>query len=49
MCLVRITCAGMGLDAGVDEIEAVRQGVAISYGSCSFTEPIEEAKANGWL
>ncbi|MGC2214119.1 MAG: hypothetical protein WA602_13020, partial [Silvibacterium sp.] len=38
-----------GFDAGVDEIEAVRREFAISYGSCSFTEPIEEAKANGWL
>ncbi len=36
-------------EAGVDEIEAVRRKFAISYGSCSFTEPLEEAKANGWL
>jgi hypothetical protein len=38
-----------GFDAGVDEIEAGRREFAISYGSCSFTEPMEEAKANGWL
>lgn len=39
--------------AGVDEIEAVRRRFAISYGSCSFSEPVEEArfweaKAHGW-
>lgn len=38
-----------GFDAGVDEIQAVRREFAMSYGSCSFTEPMEEAKANGWL
>lgn len=38
-----------GFDAGLEEIEAVRREFAISYGSCSFTEPVEEAKANGWL
>lgn len=37
------------LDAGVDEIEAVRRQFAISYGSCSFAEPVEEARALGWL
>jgi hypothetical protein len=36
-------------DAGVDEIETVRRQFAISYGSCSFTEPVEEARALGWL
>ncbi len=39
----------LGFEAGVDEIEAVRREFAISYGSCSFSEPVEEAKANGWL
>lgn len=38
-----------GFDAGVDEIETVRREFAISYGSCSFSEPVEEAKAHGWL
>ena len=39
----------LGFDAGVDEIEAVRREFAISYGSCSFSEPVEEAKALEWL
>jgi hypothetical protein len=38
-----------GFDAGVDEIEAVRREFAISYGSCSFTEPVHEARTYGWL
>ncbi|HTV05841.1 MAG TPA: hypothetical protein VME86_10780 [Acidobacteriaceae bacterium] len=36
-------------DAGVDEIEATRRAFAVSYGSCSFEEPVAEAKALGWL
>jgi len=36
-------------EAGVDEIEAVRRKFAMSYGSCSFTEPLEEVKEYGWL
>jgi hypothetical protein len=36
-------------DAGVDEIEAARREFAVSYGSCSFTEPLEEVKRLGWL
>jgi hypothetical protein len=41
-------------DAGVDEIEAVRREFAISYGSCSFSEPLEEARfweatSHGWV
>jgi hypothetical protein len=39
----------LGFDAGVDEIEAVRREFAISYGSCSFSEPVEEAMRVGWL
>jgi hypothetical protein len=39
----------LGFDAGVDEIEAVRREFAISYGSCSFSEPVEEAKALEWV
>jgi hypothetical protein len=38
-----------GFDAGVDEIGEVRREFAISYGSCSFSEPVVEAKARGWL
>jgi hypothetical protein len=36
-------------DAGVDEIEAARREFAVSYGSCSLTEPVAEVKALGWL
>jgi hypothetical protein len=39
----------LGFEAGVDEIERVRRQFAVSYGSCSFTEPLEEVKAHGWL
>ena len=38
-----------GFETGVDEIEAVRREFAMSYGSCSFTEPLEEVKEHGWL
>jgi hypothetical protein len=34
----------LGFEAGVDEIEVTRRRFAISYGSCSFSEPIEEAR-----
>lgn len=36
-------------EAGVDEIAATRRDFATSYGSCSFTEPLEEAQRLGWL
>lgn len=39
----------LGFDAGAEEIESTRREFAVSYGSCSFTEPMEEAKALGWL
>lgn len=39
----------LGFDAGVDEIAAVRREFAMSYGSCSFAEPVQEAKALGWI
>jgi len=32
-----------------DQLEQVRSGFAISFGSCSFAEPIDDAKAMGWL
>jgi hypothetical protein len=39
----------LGFEAKPAEIEAVRREFAISYGSCSFEEPVAEAKAAGWL
>lgn len=38
-----------GFELGVDEIERVRREFAMSYGSCSFEEPLAEAKALGWI
>ncbi len=35
--------------ANSDEITAARRKFAISYGSCSFAEPIEEARKLGWI
>jgi hypothetical protein len=32
-----------------DQIERARREFAISFGSCSFTEPIDDLKAMGWL
>ncbi|MBX6359811.1 MAG: hypothetical protein IRZ03_07010 [Acidobacterium ailaaui] len=32
-----------------DQIREVRQRFAISFGSCSFTEPVDDLKALGWL
>ena len=31
------------------EVEAARAGGIVAFGSCSFTEPVEEARAMGWL
>ena len=39
----------LGFEASVDEIAAVRREFAMSYGSCSFEEPVEEARALGWV
>lgn len=39
----------LGLEAGTEEIAATRREFAISYGSCSFAEPIEEARKLGWI
>lgn len=36
-------------EAGVEAIAAARREFAMSYGSCSFTEPLEEAKALRWM
>ena len=32
-----------------DQIERARAEFAIGFGSCSFTEPIDDLKAMGWL
>lgn len=32
-----------------DQIERVRSEFAISFGSCSFTEPVDEMKEMGWI
>jgi hypothetical protein len=31
-----------------DQLEQVRNEFAICFGSCSFTEPVEDVKAMGW-
>lgn len=38
----------LGFEAGTDEIAVARREFAMSYGSCSFEEPVGEAKALGW-
>lgn len=43
------TVRWLTFDAGVNEIQTTRREFAISYGSCSFTEPLAEAKALQWL
>jgi hypothetical protein len=32
-----------------DQIEKVRSEFAISFGSCSFEEPVEDLKTMGWV
>ncbi|MGB7191444.1 MAG: hypothetical protein WBD10_15010 [Acidobacteriaceae bacterium] len=39
----------LGFELSAEEIAAARRGFAVSYGSCSFEEPIAEAKALGWV
>lgn len=32
-----------------DQIERVRSEFAVSFGSCSFTEPVDDMKEMGWI
>lgn len=41
--------AWLGFELSADEIAAARERFALSYGSCSFVEPIDDARALGWL
>jgi len=36
-------------EAQADEVAAVRRSLFVSIGSCSFTEPVQELEALGWL
>ena len=36
-------------EAGADEVAATRRTRFVSIGSCSFTDPVEELEALGWL
>lgn len=40
---------GHGHRITVEQLSEVRQRFAISFGSCSFTEPLHDLKALGWL
>lgn len=47
-----VRCDGVGWRDrrwSVDEIRQVRETFAMSFGSCSFEEPLEEAHRMGWL
>jgi len=41
--------AWLGFELSADEIASAREQFALSYGSCSFIEPIDDARALGWL
>jgi hypothetical protein len=41
--------AELQLDASVEEIEAMRRESFIAYGSCSFSEPIEDLQSLGLI
>jgi len=32
-----------------DQVERVRSEFAMSFGSCSFTEPLDDMKEMGWI
>jgi hypothetical protein len=42
-----LTCRGFHMTA--KQIKEVREEFAISFGSCSFLEPVHDLKALGWL
>jgi len=39
----------LGFELSVGEIAAARREFAMSYGSCSFEEPVGEAQTLGWV
>jgi hypothetical protein len=39
----------LGHEVSTQQIEAARSAVVISYGSCSFEEPLQAARDLGWL
>lgn len=43
------TITWRGATAGVAELASTRRELAISFGSCSFEEPVEDLRALGWL
>lgn len=48
----RMTPAGLTWDSwtvSLDQLEALRATFALSYGSCSFDEPLEDLVSLGWL
>jgi hypothetical protein len=38
-----------GMELTLDEIRKTRRMFALSFGSCSFVEPVDELKRPGWL
>ncbi len=44
-----ITWHNSGVVLSAEQIRRARQEFAISFGSCSFTEPIEDLRTLGWL
>jgi hypothetical protein len=42
-----LTCGSQSLSA--TQIKAARENFAIGFGSCSFTDPVNDLKALGWL
>jgi hypothetical protein len=41
--------AWLGNEIFADEIARAREQCVLSFGSCSFVEPIEDAQELGWL
>ncbi len=42
-------CGWDQADATIGEVQWARQNVAVSFGSCSFDEPLDDLRALGWL